>query len=1475
MVQLVTGTVHVAAGTYIESIHHSRNVIVTISDDVYIYGGYSLDSGVVHALPTGSFSIEGDFIQSGGSATMDGGLSIGGDISLGAGTFNAPPGAAFSLGGNFTQSGGSFVHRNATLLLANAGTPAIKATDPLFSLRIEETVPTAYWPLDEGAGPLAVDASDGNHPGTLRSNSGSVTWSTDVPMVTFDNPRSMQFNGASWAEVATDIPETDVAVSLWFKTTCTNCGIFSVGAGNLGTTGHDRHIYLDSSGNVCTRVYNNEVICTSGTSASNDAWHHVVHTLGSAAYGQRIYVDGALRASGSKRASSFNWQDRLHIGFSNDAAAPYFTGLIDDVRLYTRVLNATEVAALASGTHLVHARLAGPLSLAGNLVINASGLDASASSYGLQVAGDWRNSKGFFVARNGTVTLNGDNQTIDGNTTFYNLAKLIDPAASTATLTFGATTLQTIKNSVTLQGAEAAKRLALRSGTTGQRWQIDPRGSRIFGYVDVQDSRNINATTIDARSTGNADSGNTMGWDFDGNDQPYFSSPLGNKSVNEQALLTFIATAADPDMPANTLTFSLEAGAPAGVAIDQTTGVFTWTPTETQGPGTYPINVRVTDNDPTPRYFSETLVVTVAEVNEAPILASIGNKTVNEDTLLSFAATAGDPDAPVNTLTFSLDAGAPTGAAINATTGVFTWTPTEVQSPSTASVTIRVRDNGVAPLDDSEALQITVVEVDDPPVNTVPAAQELLPGVPLTFVSSGGNGIAVTDLDSGADLLLIALRVETGVAGNEGTLALSTTAGLVTCAGNGTSNITFSGTGANVNTALNGAIYTPVVGYSGNVTLTITTNDQALPATGGPLTDTDTVIIRIGAPLAVWVDDNFTSTTTGWNYDHFASVQDGINVVALGTVADPGQVNVAAGTYIDSVNLNRAVVVNVGGDIRVTGDFTMTDGTWNAPAAGRFTLGGKFEQSGGSFKHRLGTLVLRDVGTRTIKTIDPFYHLRIEEKGPRMPAGAPPIGYWMFDESSGTSALDSSGANHGTISAAAMRSTNVPPVAFGNARSLQFNGTSSLVQVFPMDVPETNAAVSLWFTTLCTNCGIFSVAAGNLGATGHDRHIYLSGGNVCTRIYNSEVLCTSAGGVSDGAWHHLVHTFGAAASGQKIYIDGTLRASDTKATSDFNGQDRFYIGYSNDAGARYFAGLIDDVRLYNRVLTAADVTSLAAGTTSSHVTLGTPLHIDGNLEVAISELDVSASNYTITLAGDWLNQSGTFTPGSGIVVLDGTDQRMGGVTTFSQLTKTPSAAATLTFEAGALQTVTGSLTLQGSAGNVLNLRSSAPGQHWRIDSQASRTLAYLDVRDSQNANATPIDVKSKGCIDSNNNQGWDFDGNDRPFFPVAIGNKIVDEQTTLTFAANARDPDRPVDTLSFSLGTDAPAAAAIDSATGVFTWTPTEAQGPAIYPVTVRATDNSAGALSTSRQSPSPSAKSTLPRCWRPWATRRSVKTPC
>ena len=181
---------------------------------------------------------------------------------------------------------------------------------------------------------------------------------------------------------------------------------------------------------------------------------------------------------------------------------------------------------------------------------------------------------------------------------------------------------------------------------------------------------------------------------------------INNQSVAEETALTFTATATDADQPAQTLSFSLDSGAPAGVSITPA-GVFSWTPTEAQGPGTYPITVRVSDNGTPSMSASYAFTVTVNEVNRAPVLAAISDQTVKTGQTLSYIATATDADLPAQTLSFSLEPGAPAGASITPA-GVFAWTPTPAQAPSTNTVSIRVSDNGTPSLSDTRSFKIMV-----------------------------------------------------------------------------------------------------------------------------------------------------------------------------------------------------------------------------------------------------------------------------------------------------------------------------------------------------------------------------------------------------------------------------------------------------------------------------------------------------------------------------------------------------------------------------------------------------------------------------------------------------------------------------------------------------------------------------------------------------------------------------------------------
>ncbi len=208
---------------------------------------------------------------------------------------------------------------------------------------------------------------------------------------------------------------------------------------------------------------------------------------------------------------------------------------------------------------------------------------------------------------------------------------------------------------------------------------------------------------------------------------PPVLAPIEDRTVQESDLLTVAASATDTDLPPQTLTYSLTPDFPDGMSIEPTTGVISWTPTEAQGPGTYPITVRVTDDGTPPMSATNSFTVVVNEVNTAPVLTVPATQTINELATLSVSASATDSDIPANPLTFGL-VSAPTGMTINPNSGLITWTPSQAQSPSTNLVQVSVTDTN-PPAINAKSLSVTnsftviVREVNQAPLLPVIATQ--------------------------------------------------------------------------------------------------------------------------------------------------------------------------------------------------------------------------------------------------------------------------------------------------------------------------------------------------------------------------------------------------------------------------------------------------------------------------------------------------------------------------------------------------------------------------------------------------------------------------------------------------------------------------------------------------------------------------------------------------------------------------------
>jgi hypothetical protein len=208
------------------------------------------------------------------------------------------------------------------------------------------------------------------------------------------------------------------------------------------------------------------------------------------------------------------------------------------------------------------------------------------------------------------------------------------------------------------------------------------------------------------------------------------------------------------------------------------------------------------------------------------------------------------------------------------------------------------------------------------------------------------------------------------------------------------------------------------------------------------------------------------------------------------------------------------------------------------------------------------------------------------------------VGHWSFDEAdlAGTRAVDRSGqGNHGTL-------TNEPHRTKGKiGQALEFDGSNDYVDAgnaTSLDIGTGDYALSAWVKLPGPSAKhrlLVRSGGGTVKDDGILFQINASTGVLELWVANgtSYVINGFAGttDLRDDQWHHVVWTWDRDV-GNRFYIDGVQEAADTTVNSDNILSDgNFTLGGS--AGiARSLHGALDDVRIYNRALTADEIARL-------------------------------------------------------------------------------------------------------------------------------------------------------------------------------------------------------------------------------------------------------------------------------------------
>ena len=189
-----------------------------------------------------------------------------------------------------------------------------------------------------------------------------------------------------------------------------------------------------------------------------------------------------------------------------------------------------------------------------------------------------------------------------------------------------------------------------------------------------------------------------------------------------------------------------------------------------------------------------------------------------------------------------------------------------------------------------------------------------------------------------------------------------------------------------------------------------------------------------------------------------------------------------------------------------------------------------------------------------------------------------------FDEGAGTTVSDASGnGNAGVIGTASWTTSG----RFGDA--LSFNGTSSRVDI--ADSPSlrltTGMTLEAWI-----NPSVVNGAWRDVIYKGNDNYFLEATSNNGSRpvagaiVNGSHAEAYGSSALAINTWTHLAETYDGSAV--RLYINGVLASSSPATGAITTSTSPLQIGGDSIYG-QYFAGLIDEVRIYDRALSASEI----------------------------------------------------------------------------------------------------------------------------------------------------------------------------------------------------------------------------------------------------------------------------------------------
>ncbi len=197
------------------------------------------------------------------------------------------------------------------------------------------------------------------------------------------------------------------------------------------------------------------------------------------------------------------------------------------------------------------------------------------------------------------------------------------------------------------------------------------------------------------------------------------------------------------------------------------------------------------------------------------------------------------------------------------------------------------------------------------------------------------------------------------------------------------------------------------------------------------------------------------------------------------------------------------------------------------------------------------------------------------------------VAWWPFDEGTGTVAADLSGnGNDGDIQGGA---TWVPGVL---ETALEFNGSDSYVDAPHIPFDDRSFTIAMWINPGQTSSDHIFFSQTQSSSTDLSMHFRVIGGGTLRFGFYSNDLDGPSGAVEAGNWYHVAMWYDYENQNRRIYMNGEMVA-EASATPYKGTTGNTHIGQWN--GGEYFNGMIDDVQVYSKPLSDAEVVKIMSG----------------------------------------------------------------------------------------------------------------------------------------------------------------------------------------------------------------------------------------------------------------------------------------